>query len=60
VLAHHLTKAGRAEAAIPLWQGAGELALKRMALSEAIAHLTQGICSTPQLGCMLTDSLPVR
>ena len=32
VLAHHLTAAGLAEAAIPLWQAAGELALKRMAL----------------------------
>jgi tetratricopeptide (TPR) repeat protein len=43
VLAHHLTEAGRAEAAIPLWQKAGELALKRMALTEAIAHLNQGL-----------------
>jgi class 3 adenylate cyclase/tetratricopeptide (TPR) repeat protein len=43
VLAHHLTEAGLAEAAIPLWQAAGELALKRMALAEAISHLNQGI-----------------
>ncbi|MFL5252790.1 MAG: hypothetical protein ACJ8AI_07830, partial [Rhodopila sp.] len=43
VLAHHLTAAGRAEAAIPLWQRAGELALKRMALTEAIAHLNRGL-----------------
>src|SRR5690242_18618866 len=43
VLAHHLTEAGCAEAAIPLWQRAGELALKRMALTEAIAHLNQGL-----------------
>ena len=35
VLAHHLTAAGLAEAAIPLWQAAGDLALKRMALTEA-------------------------
>jgi class 3 adenylate cyclase/tetratricopeptide (TPR) repeat protein len=42
-LAHHLTAAGRAEAAIPLWQSAGELALKRMALAEAISHLNQGL-----------------
>ena len=42
VLAHHLTAAGLAEAAIPLWQAAGELALKRMALTEAISHLNQG------------------
>src|SRR5690242_2985038 len=43
VLAHHLTAAGRAEAAIPLWQKAGELALQRTALTEAIAHLNQGL-----------------
>ena len=43
VLAHHLTAAGLAEAAIPLWQSAGELALKRLALPEAISHLTQGL-----------------
>jgi class 3 adenylate cyclase len=43
VLAHHLTEAGLAEAAIPLWQAAGELALKRLALTEAISHLNQGL-----------------
>jgi class 3 adenylate cyclase/tetratricopeptide (TPR) repeat protein len=43
VLAHHLTEAGVPEAAIPLWQVAGELALRRMALTEAIAHLNQGL-----------------
>src|ERR1700721_2144655 len=43
VLAHHLTAAGLSEAAIPLWQSAGELALKRMALSEAISHFNQGL-----------------
>jgi class 3 adenylate cyclase/tetratricopeptide (TPR) repeat protein len=43
VLAHHFTAAGLAEAAIPLWQAAGELTLKRMALTEAIAHLNQGL-----------------
>jgi MalT-like TPR region len=43
VLAHHLTEAGLAEPAIPLWQAAGELALKRMALTEAIAHLNHGL-----------------
>src|SRR4051794_39086871 len=43
VLAHHLTAAGLAEAAIPFWQAAGELALRRMALSEAIAHLNHGL-----------------
>ena len=43
VLAHHLTAAGLAEVAIPLWQAAGELAFRRLALTEAIAHLDQGL-----------------
>jgi tetratricopeptide (TPR) repeat protein len=43
VLAHHLTAAGLTEAAIPLWQSAGGLALRRMALAEAISHLNQGL-----------------
>jgi class 3 adenylate cyclase/tetratricopeptide (TPR) repeat protein len=43
VLAHHLTEAGLTEIAIPLWQKAGELASKRMALTEAISHLNQGL-----------------
>ena len=43
LLAHHLTAAGLAEAAIPLWQAAGELGLKRLALTEAISHLDRGL-----------------
>jgi hypothetical protein len=43
VLAHHLTAAGLTEAAIPLWQSAGELALRRMAPTEAISHLDRGL-----------------
>jgi class 3 adenylate cyclase/tetratricopeptide (TPR) repeat protein len=43
VLAHHLTEAGLPEAAIPLWQAAGELASNRMSLTEAISHLSQGL-----------------
>jgi len=43
VMAHHLTAAGAAEAAIALWQKAGELALGRMALTEAISHLDRGL-----------------
>jgi class 3 adenylate cyclase/tetratricopeptide (TPR) repeat protein len=43
VLAHHLTAAGLSKAAIPLWQAAGELALKRTALTEAISHLNRGL-----------------
>ena len=44
VLAHHLTTGGFSEAAIPLWQSAGESALKRMALKEAIAHFNNSGC----------------
>jgi tetratricopeptide (TPR) repeat protein len=43
VLAHHLTEAGIAEAAIPLWQAAGEFASNRMALTEAISHFSRGL-----------------
>ena len=49
VLAYHLTQAGLVEAAMPLWQAAGELALKRMALTEAISHLDQGLRLTTTL-----------
>ncbi len=43
VLAHHLTVANDCGGAIPLWLKAGELALKRMALTETIAHLDHGL-----------------
>jgi class 3 adenylate cyclase/tetratricopeptide (TPR) repeat protein len=43
LLAHHYTAAKQPEKAIPLWQKAGSLALKRMALAEAIAHLNKGL-----------------
>ena len=43
LLAHHYTEAKQPEKAIPLWQQAGSLALKRLALAEAIAHLDKGL-----------------
>ena len=43
LLAHHLTAAGETETAIGYWQKAGKLALKRMALKEAISHLNNGM-----------------
>jgi predicted ATPase len=43
LLAHHYTEAKQPEKAIPLWRKAGGLVLKRMALTEAIAHLTKGL-----------------
>jgi hypothetical protein len=44
VPAHHLTAAGLAAAAIPLWRTAGELALKRI-------HLNRGLDLVPTLSC---------
>jgi predicted ATPase len=43
IVAHHWTEAGRAEKAVPLWLGAGQMALQRATLSEAISHLTSGV-----------------
>jgi class 3 adenylate cyclase/predicted ATPase len=43
LLAHHYTEAKQPEKAIPLWQKAGSLALKLVALAEAIAHLNKGL-----------------
>jgi tetratricopeptide (TPR) repeat protein len=63
VLAHHLTAAGQAEAAIPLWQAAGDLASKRMALAEAIAHLNRGlelVVTLPQSSERDTSELELR
>ena len=48
-LAHHHTQAGHAGAAIPLWTRAGTLAMGRVALREAVAHLSQGLALVPQL-----------
>ena len=43
LLAHHLTAAGQADAAVGYWQKAGKLAINRLALREAISHLSQGM-----------------
>jgi class 3 adenylate cyclase len=43
LLAYHYSAAGMTEAAIPHWRRAGELALRVMALNEAIAHLQKGL-----------------
>lgn len=43
LLAHHLTAAGETETAIGYWQKAGKLALKRLALNEAVSHLNHGM-----------------
>jgi tetratricopeptide (TPR) repeat protein len=63
VLAHHLTAAGLTEAAIPVWQRAGALALKRMAVTEAISHLDRGlelILTLPRSSQRDTSELELR
>jgi class 3 adenylate cyclase/tetratricopeptide (TPR) repeat protein len=42
-LAHHYTEAGLAEPAVTYWRNAGELAISRSAISEAVAHLGRGL-----------------
>ena len=48
-LAYHLTQAGKLTQAIPLWRKAGTLAAARVALKEAVAHLTRGLSLIDQL-----------
>ncbi|HEX6315092.1 MAG TPA: tetratricopeptide repeat protein, partial [Gemmatimonadaceae bacterium] len=49
LLAHHHTAGGNAAAAIPLWRRAGEHALRRVALKEAIACFQKGLGLIDQL-----------
>jgi adenylylsulfate kinase-like enzyme len=49
LLAHHYTQAGNLTAAVPLWQKAGELALGRVALQEAVGHFQKGLALIEQL-----------
>jgi tetratricopeptide (TPR) repeat protein len=63
LLAHHYTVAGLDELAIPFWRKAGELALQRFALTEAVAHLNKGlelIGSLPVSEDQRTKELEVR
>ena len=43
IVARHCTEAGMSEAAIGWWRQAGEMALRRSAFTEAIAHLDKAI-----------------
>lgn len=43
LLAHHYTSAGLTEAAVPFWRRAGEVAMQRFALVEALSHLHKGM-----------------
>ncbi len=49
LLAHHHTQAGHLTAAIPLWRKAGESALTRVALQEAVAYLEKGLTIVDRL-----------
>jgi class 3 adenylate cyclase/tetratricopeptide (TPR) repeat protein len=49
LLAHHRTQAGHLTEAIPLWRKAGESALARVALQEAVAHLQKGLAIVSRL-----------
>lgn len=49
LLAHHLSAAGDAPAAAPLWLKAGRHAMQRFAVPEAIAHLHRGMKLAAQL-----------
>ena len=50
LLAHHFTHAGLIEPAIEYWGKAGDLALRRSAFKEAIAHLGKAIEMTEAAG----------
>jgi tetratricopeptide (TPR) repeat protein len=43
LLGHHYTEAGLLEEAIPCWQRAGEIAIKRSAHTVAEVHITKGL-----------------
>ena len=43
LLAHHYTEAGDHAAGIPLWLRAGEVAMQRFAVPEAVSHLRTGL-----------------
>jgi predicted ATPase len=49
ILAQHYAKAGLAEQAAASWQVAGERAVSRSAIEEAIAHFTNGLAAVAQL-----------
>jgi tetratricopeptide (TPR) repeat protein len=50
LLAHHHTEAGHLTGAIPLWRKAGDSALARVALQEAVAYLKRGLAIVDRLG----------
>jgi class 3 adenylate cyclase/tetratricopeptide (TPR) repeat protein len=49
LLAHHHTQAGHLTVAVSFWRTAGESALSRVALQEAVAHLRKGLAIVDRL-----------
>ena len=49
LVAHHYTAGGLASMAIPYWLKAGQHALQRSTLAEAIAHLSRGLKLIPSI-----------
>ena len=49
LLAHHYTQSGNLAEAIPLWHKAGDRAVRRFALQEALAHLNKGLSLAERL-----------
>ena len=49
LLAYHRSEAGHLRAAIPLWRRAGESALARVALQEAVKYLEKGLADVNRL-----------
>lgn len=43
LLAHHYTEAGLNQQAVPYWQQAGQIAVRRSANVEAVNHFTKGL-----------------
>jgi predicted ATPase len=54
VIAHHFTQAGLDDPAIEWWGRAGDLALRRSAFQEAIAHLGKAIAMADKTGAAST------
>jgi class 3 adenylate cyclase/tetratricopeptide (TPR) repeat protein len=57
VLAHHFMQAGMYEAAVPYWKQAGQRALARVALPEAVAHLTAALTANQLLAASVERDL---
>ncbi len=60
LLAHHYTAAEMIEEAISYWKQAGELARRRVALQESIAHLERGIGLVERLKAGASGDRPRR